>query len=166
MKFYIMNLNMLLCNLISLGSNLKKSCHFNLGLNSNQGTLTLFTNESGGIIDDLIVTKTDEDYLYIVSNAGCSDKDLAHMQVGKPLIFCVLNENIYSKKLVNIYFSSLDLYLFGIRARFYPCPEDIRLIVHLGDFLDTFTLTPYFERHYAATLSIQNTNFKYTVYAY
>lgn len=53
----------------------------------NQGTLTLFTNDSGGIIDDLIVTKTDEDYLYIVSNAGCADKDLAHMQVGKLFIF-------------------------------------------------------------------------------
>lgn len=52
----------------------------------------MFTNESGGLIDDLIVTKADEDYLYIVSNAGCSDKDLAHMQVGKPLIFCVLSE--------------------------------------------------------------------------
>lgn len=50
------------------------------GLDVNQGTLTLLTNDSGGIIDDLIVTKTDEDYLYIVSNAGCADKDLAHMQ--------------------------------------------------------------------------------------
>lgn len=59
----------------------------------------MFTNESGGIIDDLIVTKTDEDYLYIVSNAGCSDKDLAHMQVGKPFIFCMLNENSDIKKL-------------------------------------------------------------------
>lgn len=61
------------------------------GLENNQGTLTLFTNEAGGIIDDLIVTKTDEDYLYIVSNAGCSDKDLAHMQVGKLLILCMIS---------------------------------------------------------------------------
>lgn len=68
----------------------------------------MFTNESGGIIDDLIVTKTDEDYLYIVSNAGCSDKDLDHMKVGKPLIFCVLNENtdITKSWLIYIYFSS------------------------------------------------------------
>lgn len=46
-----------------------------------QGTLTLFTNEKGGIIDDLIVTKTDQGYLYVVSNAGCSDKDSARMKV-------------------------------------------------------------------------------------
>ncbi|XP_038149980.1 aminomethyltransferase, mitochondrial [Cyprinodon tularosa] len=49
-------------------------------LKDNQGTLTLFTNEKGGIIDDLIVTKTDQGYLYVVSNAGCADKDSAHMK--------------------------------------------------------------------------------------
>lgn len=32
-------------------------------------------------MDDLIVTKTDQGYLYVVSNAGCADKDLAHMKV-------------------------------------------------------------------------------------
>ncbi|XP_053377475.1 aminomethyltransferase, mitochondrial-like isoform X1 [Mercenaria mercenaria] len=49
------------------------------GLKENQGTLSLFTNEKGGIIDDLIINKTDEDYLYVVSNAGCADKDLPLM---------------------------------------------------------------------------------------
>ncbi|TMS16561.1 Aminomethyltransferase, mitochondrial [Larimichthys crocea] len=49
-------------------------------LKDNQGTLTLFTTQKGGIIDDLIVTKTDQGYLYVVSNAGCSDKDTAHMK--------------------------------------------------------------------------------------
>lgn len=49
-------------------------------LQDNQGTLTLFTNEKGGIIDDLIVTNTDQGYLYVVSNAGCADKDSAHMK--------------------------------------------------------------------------------------
>ncbi|KFM82915.1 Aminomethyltransferase, mitochondrial, partial [Stegodyphus mimosarum] len=53
------------------------------GLNENQSTLTLFTNDHGGIIDDLIVTKTDKEYLYLVSNAGCADKDLAHLQKRK-----------------------------------------------------------------------------------
>lgn len=32
-------------------------------------------------MDDLIVTKTDQGYLYVVSNAGCADKDSAHMKV-------------------------------------------------------------------------------------
>uniref|UniRef100_H3B6A4 Aminomethyltransferase n=1 Tax=Latimeria chalumnae TaxID=7897 RepID=H3B6A4_LATCH len=49
-------------------------------LKDNQGTLSLFTNRNGGIIDDLIVTKTSDHYLYVVSNAGCADKDSAHMQ--------------------------------------------------------------------------------------
>ncbi|KAM4652383.1 aminomethyltransferase, mitochondrial [Discoglossus pictus] len=49
-------------------------------LKENQGTLSLFTNENGGIIDDLIVTNAAEGYLYVVSNAGCADKDSAHMQ--------------------------------------------------------------------------------------
>ena len=40
------------------------------GLKDNQGSLTLFTKPCGGIIDDLIVTKTNLDYLYVVSNAG------------------------------------------------------------------------------------------------
>nr|KAF6310063.1 hypothetical protein mMyoMyo1_000649 [Myotis myotis] len=49
-------------------------------LRPNQGTLSLFTNEAGGILDDLIVTNTSEGHLYVVSNAGCRDKDLALMQ--------------------------------------------------------------------------------------
>uniref|UniRef100_A0A8C9TA90 Aminomethyltransferase n=1 Tax=Scleropages formosus TaxID=113540 RepID=A0A8C9TA90_SCLFO len=48
-------------------------------LKDNQGTLSLFTNEKGGIMDDLIVTKASQGYLYVVSNAGCADKDSAHM---------------------------------------------------------------------------------------
>ncbi|XP_067855087.1 aminomethyltransferase, mitochondrial [Heptranchias perlo] len=49
-------------------------------LKDNQGMLSLFTNEKGGIMDDLIVTQTSDGYLYIVSNAGCADKDSAHMK--------------------------------------------------------------------------------------
>uniref|UniRef100_A0A2I2YGI2 Aminomethyltransferase n=1 Tax=Gorilla gorilla gorilla TaxID=9595 RepID=A0A2I2YGI2_GORGO len=49
-------------------------------LGPNQGTLSLFTNEAGGILDDLIVTNTSEGHLYVVSNAGCWEKDLALMQ--------------------------------------------------------------------------------------
>ncbi|KAJ1891162.1 hypothetical protein LPJ66_007071 [Kickxella alabastrina] len=41
-------------------------------------TLSLFTNEKGGIEDDTIITQH-KDSLYVVSNAGCADKDLAHM---------------------------------------------------------------------------------------
>jgi glycine cleavage system aminomethyltransferase T len=51
------------------------------GLNENQGTLSVFTNERGGIRDDLIVTKTPDGYIYMVTNAGCIDKDLPYLQV-------------------------------------------------------------------------------------
>ncbi|XP_076028768.1 aminomethyltransferase, mitochondrial [Oratosquilla oratoria] len=50
------------------------------GLTDNTGTLSLFVNKNGGIIDDLICSKTDKGYLYVVSNAGCREKDLKHMK--------------------------------------------------------------------------------------
>lgn len=49
--------------------------------------LSVFTNEKGGIIDDLIVTRT-PDYLYVVINAGCKEKDIkVNLLVAFP-IFC------------------------------------------------------------------------------
>jgi aminomethyltransferase len=39
---------------------------------------TLFTNEAGGILDDLIVTNAG-DSLFVVVNAACKDQDIAHM---------------------------------------------------------------------------------------
>ena len=39
----------------------------------------LFTNENGGIQDDLMVASHD-DYLYIVVNAACKAQDIAHLQ--------------------------------------------------------------------------------------
>lgn len=50
------------------------------GLEPNSGTLTVFTNANGGILDDLIVTKVSDDLLYVVSNAACRKQDMAIMQ--------------------------------------------------------------------------------------
>ena len=47
-------------------------------LTENSGTLTVFTNDNGGIVDDLIVTSA-KDHLYVVSNAGCRHKDMPLM---------------------------------------------------------------------------------------
>lgn len=44
-----------------------------------QGTLSVLTNEQGGIIDDTIVMQNQDD-LYVVSNAACTDKDVAHIR--------------------------------------------------------------------------------------
>jgi len=49
-------------------------------LEPGSSTLSVFTNEKGGIIDDTVINKVNEDQLYVVSNAGCADKDLAHIK--------------------------------------------------------------------------------------
>ena len=40
---------------------------------------TLFTNERGGILDDLMVTNAG-DHLFVVVNAGCKANDIAHLR--------------------------------------------------------------------------------------
>ncbi|KAJ7879272.1 hypothetical protein B0H14DRAFT_3435154 [Mycena olivaceomarginata] len=40
-------------------------------------TLSVLLNEKGGIIDDLMITKHAEDAYYVVTNAGCRERDLA-----------------------------------------------------------------------------------------
>lgn len=59
-------------------------------LENNTSTLSVLTNENGGIIDDTILTKHTDDSFYIVTNAACRDKDLLHISTqlrewGKPL---------------------------------------------------------------------------------
>lgn len=41
---------------------------------------TVLTNEKGGIIDDLIITKFGQDEFFIVINAACREKDISHMK--------------------------------------------------------------------------------------
>ena len=45
---------------------------------------TVLTNEEGGIIDDLIVTRLGENEFFAVINAGCKDKDIAWMKLQLP----------------------------------------------------------------------------------
>lgn len=42
------------------------------------GTLSVLTNERGGVKDDSVITKIDENHLYLVVNAGCREKDINH----------------------------------------------------------------------------------------
>jgi aminomethyltransferase len=48
------------------------------GLKVNESRLSLFTAESGGIIDDSVITKRDG-YLSVILNAGCAEKDMKHI---------------------------------------------------------------------------------------
>ncbi|MCB1952812.1 glycine cleavage system aminomethyltransferase GcvT [Denitromonas sp.] len=40
----------------------------------------VFTNEAGGVMDDLMVANAGNDSLFVVVNAGCKAQDIAHMQ--------------------------------------------------------------------------------------
>jgi len=48
------------------------------GLAAGRTRYTMFTNEAGGILDDLMVTNAG-DHLFLVVNAGCKDDDIAHL---------------------------------------------------------------------------------------
>lgn len=50
------------------------------GMSNGSSSLTVFLTNEGGIIDDLIVTKVNEERLYVVSNAGRLEVDKAHMK--------------------------------------------------------------------------------------
>jgi aminomethyltransferase len=53
-----------------------------LGINKTK--YSVLTNPEGGIIDDLMITKTSEDSFHLVINAGCKDKDLAWIKQHLP----------------------------------------------------------------------------------
>lgn len=49
-------------------------------LKKGSSALSLFIDDkTGGILDDLIITKTDQDYLYMVTNASCKEQDIKMM---------------------------------------------------------------------------------------
>ncbi|KAA0697514.1 glycine cleavage system aminomethyltransferase GcvT [Neorhizobium sp. P12A] len=50
-----------------------------LGLPEARQRYGFFTNEDGGILDDLMITHID-DYLFVVVNAACKDADFAHLE--------------------------------------------------------------------------------------
>jgi aminomethyltransferase len=50
------------------------------GLTINGQTYALFTNDSGGVLDDLIVTRWAQDTFFLVVNAACKQQDIAHIR--------------------------------------------------------------------------------------
>jgi aminomethyltransferase len=49
-------------------------------LKDSSAKYTVLTNEEGGIIDDLIITRINENKFFTVVNAGCKDKDIGWLQ--------------------------------------------------------------------------------------
>jgi aminomethyltransferase len=43
-------------------------------------TYALFTNEQGGVLDDLIITRWEQQRFFLVVNAGCKTQDIAHLR--------------------------------------------------------------------------------------
>ncbi|MBO6636600.1 MAG: glycine cleavage system aminomethyltransferase GcvT [Roseitalea sp.] len=50
-----------------------------IGLGENRQRYGLFTNDEGGILDDLMIANRG-DHLFLVVNAACKDADIAHMR--------------------------------------------------------------------------------------
>ncbi len=56
-----------------------------LGLTPGATRYTLLLNDKGGIRDDLMVTRTDEDgKLFVIVNAACKHQDFAHIEANMP----------------------------------------------------------------------------------
>ena len=53
-------------------------------LGINRTKYTVLTNPEGGIIDDLMITRTGQNSFHFVINAGCKDKDIAWMKQHLP----------------------------------------------------------------------------------
>lgn len=64
-----------------------------VGLQSGRQRYALFTNAAGGILDDLMVTRLDDE-LALVVNAACKDADIAYMreQIGNDCALRVADE--------------------------------------------------------------------------
>ena len=53
-----------------------------VGLKPRAGSaMALFTNEAGGILDDLMIANRG-DHLFVVVNAACKEADFAHLRAG------------------------------------------------------------------------------------
>jgi len=51
-----------------------------VGLGIDRQTYALFTNEQGGVLDDLIITRWGEERFFLVVNAACKGQDIAHLR--------------------------------------------------------------------------------------
>jgi aminomethyltransferase len=53
-------------------------------LGTGRQVYSLFTNDSGGILDDLIITRWADDTLFLVVNAACKEQDFARLHAQLP----------------------------------------------------------------------------------
>ena len=71
------------------GALISRLCPYDAGSQEiGQARYTFFLTEQAGIIDDLIVTRLGDVRYLIVSNAGCAEKDIAHVEATKADFDC------------------------------------------------------------------------------
>lgn len=51
------------------------------GLGNDRQTYALFTNDQGGVMDDLIITRWDRERFFLVVNAACKEQDIEHLRI-------------------------------------------------------------------------------------
>ncbi|RIB18956.1 hypothetical protein C2G38_2131770 [Gigaspora rosea] len=86
--------------------------------------LSVLTNENGGIIDDNVICKH-ANHLYVVSNAACADKDLAHVRT---------KMGEFQKKAVGYYISNISiLYLTNLIIFYNKGPLAAEILRKLCD---------------------------------
>lgn len=56
----------------------KMVCGDIISLKSGESKLSLIMNEAGGIMDDTVITKDDDNNIFMVVNGACKDKDIEH----------------------------------------------------------------------------------------
>ncbi len=90
-------------------------------LKENHQRYAFFTNEQGGILDDLMVAKR-EDHLFLVVNATCKDADIAHLKANLPSTCGI--EVIEDRALLALQGPAAE----SVMARFAPSTQGMRFM--------------------------------------
>ncbi|WP_417317060.1 glycine cleavage system aminomethyltransferase GcvT [Emcibacter sp.] len=90
---------------------------------------TQFTNDAGGILDDLMVTKREND-LFLVVNAACKVQDIAHLEAHLPEDFTLTE--LTDRALVALQGPKAA----AVLARFVPAVAEMPFMSCLEDDLD------------------------------
>ena len=78
-------------------------------LDQGRATLTVFTNQNGGILDDLIINKDRKDRYFVVSNAARRNEDSKLLLEKKVIIF--LSLSAFNFKITQRSFYPRDIFL-------------------------------------------------------
>ncbi|TPW33137.1 glycine cleavage system aminomethyltransferase GcvT [Martelella alba] len=82
------------------------------GLKSGRQRYAFFTNETGGILDDLMIANRG-DYFYVVVNAACKHADLAHMKAALSDL-CTVEEHFDDRALIALQGPRAEAVLMGV----------------------------------------------------